>query len=83
MFSCMSLRVYVGKNQASRRYELEFFRVFASVLSAQFEAEGRDGVLLGHPLSRDNTYFQPDALLITSNSVVIVDFKNFDNAKIR
>ena len=83
MFSCMSLRVYAGKNQASRRYELEFFRVFASVLSAQFEAEGRDGVLLGHPLSRDNTRFQPDALLITSNSVVLVDFKNFDNARIR
>lgn len=79
----MALKVYAGRNQASRRYELEFFRAFASVLSAQFDAEGREGVLLGHPLSKDNRYFQPDALLITSNSVVIVDFKNFDNARIR
>jgi hypothetical protein len=79
----MTLRVYVGKNQASRRYELEFFRSFASVLSGQFEAEGRSGVLLGHPRSRDKEYFQPDALLVTANSVMIVDFKKYGDAKIR
>ena len=79
----MALRVYYGRNQASRSYELKFFRAFASTLSAQFVAEGIDGVLLGHPESKDNPYFKPDALLVTQSRAVIIDFKNFDKARIK
>ena len=79
----MALKVYYGKNQASRSYELKFFRAFASTLSAQFSSEGIDGVLLGHPESRDNSYFKPDALLVTASRAIIIDFKNFDNARIK
>ena len=79
----MALKVYYGRNQASRSYELKFFRAFASTLSAQFVAEGIDGVLLGHPESKDNPYFKPDALLVTQSRAVIIDFKNFDKARIK
>jgi hypothetical protein len=76
----MGLRVFQGKHQASRRYENEFFRVFASDLSARFEAKKFVGVLLGHPAAKDSPDFKPDALLITENSLTIVDFKNFKGA---
>ncbi len=39
----MSFKVYAGESQASRTYELKFFREFAGILAAQFEEEGRDG----------------------------------------
>ena len=74
----MGLRVFEGKHQASRAYENEFFRAFASTLSAIFDSKGYEGILLGHPRSLDKDWFKPDALLVTHNSVVIVDFKNFD-----
>jgi hypothetical protein len=79
----MSFKVYAGESQASRTYELKFFREFAGILAAQFEEEGRDGVLLGHPLSKDDKYFKPDVLLITARSVVIIDFKNESGATIK
>lgn len=79
----MSLGVYVGSHQASRRYENQFFRQFASTLSGQFEDEGWEGALLGHPESKDNKFFQPDALVLTSRGVVIIDFKNFDKTTVR
>jgi hypothetical protein len=75
----MGLKVFEGKNQASRSYENEFFRAFASTLAAIFDQKGYEGVLLGHPRSLDNKYFQPDCLLITRNSILIIDFKKFDN----
>lgn len=75
----MGLRVFEGKHQASRSYENEFFRAFASTLSAIFDSKGYEGILLGHPRSLDDEWFQPDALLLTQNSVLIVDFKNFDD----
>jgi hypothetical protein len=75
----MGLRVFEGKHQASRAYENEFFRAFATTVSAIFDSKGYEGILLGHPRSLDKDWFKPDALLITHNSVLIVDFKNFDN----
>jgi len=78
----MSFKVYAGKSQASKTYELKFFRQFAGILAAQFKQEGRDGVLLGHPLSKDDEYFRPDVLLITAHRIVIIDFKNENDATI-
>ena len=75
----MGLRVFEGKHQASRSYENEFFRAFASTLSSIFNSKGYEGILLGHPRSLDDEWFLPDALLLTHNSVLIVDFKNFDD----
>lgn len=54
MFSVMGFGVYREKNMASRKYELEFFQECATALAAQFKDQPRDGVLLGHPLSKDN-----------------------------
>lgn len=75
----MGLKVFEGKHQASRSFENEFFRAFASTLAAIFESKGYKGILLGHPRSLDDEWFQPDALLLTENSAIIIDFKNFDD----
>ncbi len=71
------MRVFQGKHQASKRYENEFFRVFTAHLSVLFEAKDFEGVLLGHPAAKDSPDFKPDALLITHDSLTIIDFKNY------
>jgi len=65
----MGLEVYRGKNQANRKYELEFFREFAATLTTQFKDQRRDGVLLGHPLSTYNpNRFKPWTATVFSDS---------------
>ena len=78
--ACMGLKVFSGAKQANRSYENKFFRVFSSNLSALFKEKNYNGILLGHPKSRENRWLQPDALLITTDSITIIDFKNFDQS---
>lgn len=73
----MSLKVYKG-DEASRDYENDFFREFASNLVELFDSENLDGILVGHPKVPANKYLKPDCVLITENRLVIIDFKNHD-----
>ena len=70
----MGLKVFKG-DEASRDYENDFFREFASNLKEMFKAEDLDGILIGHPVVKGNSRLKPDCVLITKNRVVIVDFK--------
>lgn len=74
------LKVYVGQNQANKQYENSFFRSFANTLSAVFQEEQRNGILIGHPSSIDDKDLMMDCLLITQHSLLIIEFKKRDQA---
>lgn len=69
----------VRKNTFARSYENTFFREFARELSKRFEAKGIEGLLLGSPFCEVEERLQIDALLITSNVICIIDFKNYSH----
>ncbi|MBQ7201907.1 NERD domain-containing protein [Candidatus Saccharibacteria bacterium] len=71
----MGLDIYWG-GEASRDYEYDFFREFASNLFEMFKEEELDGILIGHPVVPSNVYLKPDCVLITKNRLVLIDFKN-------
>ncbi len=67
----------VRKNTFARSYENTFFREFSRVLSRRFEEKGFNGLLLGSPFCEEEEKLQIDALLITTNAICIIDFKNY------
>lgn len=67
----------VRKNTFSRSYENTFFREFSRELSQKFEEKGFNGLLLGSPFCEVEERLQIDALLITTNAICIIDFKNY------
>lgn len=71
----MALKVFKG-DEASRDYENDFFREFSSNLVQMFKEENLDGILIGHPEVPTKKYLKPDCVLITSNRLLIIDFKN-------
>lgn len=75
----MSLKVYYGK--ADRLYENTFFRPFASQVSALFEKQNLEGILLGFPVTDLDPYFRPDAILFTPHAALIIDFKHYTDTK--
>lgn len=69
------MNVYWTTESASKPHEVEFFPEFVDQVGAIFEHLKLDGVLIGWPRYEGSKYFQPDALVITKNVVLIVDFK--------
>ena len=69
------LQIYKG--EANRSHENTFFRYFATKLVALFERNSMDGVLFGMPKSLIWDDLQIDALLITKNTITIIDFKDY------
>lgn len=67
----------VRKNTFSRSYENSFFREFSKNLFNAFKERNFDGVLIGSPECVVDERLQIDALLLTSNVVCIIDFKNY------
>lgn len=67
----------VRKNTFSRSYENSFFREFSKNLFNTFKEKNFNGVLIGSPECIADERLQIDALLLTSNVVCIIDFKNF------
>jgi len=67
----------IRKNTFSKNYENSFFREFSRYLYNSFKERNLSGVLIGSPLCEVDERLQIDALLITSNVVCIIDFKNF------
>ena len=70
----------VRKNTFARSYENTFFREFSRELSKRFEQRGIEGLLLGSPFCEVEERLQIDALLITSNVICIIDFKNYSQS---
>lgn len=82
--------VVVKYGQADKAHENEFFRYFAKSIKAYFEKKGIRACLLGMPTCLVNDRLQIDALLITSKTITVVDFKDYggqlllpDEAKFR
>jgi hypothetical protein len=67
----------IRKNSFSKSYENEFFRLLAIRLGALFEQKNWDGILIGSPVCTVFENLQIDVLLVTKNSIVIIDLKNF------
>ncbi|MBV5321394.1 MAG: NERD domain-containing protein [Sulfuricurvum sp.] len=67
----------VRKNTFSRSYENTFFRDFSRELSKKFADKSINGLLIGSPFCEVEERLQIDALLITTNVICIIDFKNF------
>jgi hypothetical protein len=72
----------IRKGKAAKNYENSFFREFSKHLYNKFKEKNLVGVLIGNPFCEVDERLQIDALLITSNVVCIIDFKNF-NGKIK
>jgi len=70
----------VRRGLSVRSYENTFFREFAQNLSMLFERYGLNGVLIGNSICTQSENLQIDGLLVTNNTVCIIDFKNFGGA---
>lgn len=67
----------IRKNSFSQNYENSFFRTFSKDLYKKFEQKNLEGVLIGSPFCSMDERLQIDALLITYNSICLIDFKNY------
>lgn len=75
----MSLKVYYGK--ADRLYENTFFRSFVSQVSALFERNNIEGILLGFAETDLNSALKPDVVIFTANVALIVEIKHYPDTK--
>lgn len=69
--------VCVRYGLADKPHENEFFRYFAKSVKAYFEQKGIRALLIGMPKCLKQEKLQIDALLLTDNKMVIVDFKSY------
>lgn len=67
----------VRKNTFARSHENVFFREFSKHLFNAFKEKNIEGLLIGSPSCEVDERLQIDALLITSNVVCIIDFKDY------
>ena len=62
---------------AARSYENTFFREFSKNLNILFDEYSIDGLLIGNSECEISESLKIDCLLITSNAILIIDFKNY------
>ena len=67
----------IRKGTAAKSYENTFFREFADKLNRLFEKYSLPGLLIANSECESENRLQIDALLVTTNAVCIIDFKNF------
>lgn len=67
----------IRKGTATKNYENTFFREFADNLKKMFDKYSLDGLLIANSECEAEKRLQIDALLVTENAVLIIDFKNF------
>lgn len=67
----------VRKNNFSKNYENIYFRNFSQKLAHVFKEKSISGLLIGCPLCEVDERLKIDALLITTNVICIIDFKNY------
>lgn len=68
----------IRKGTASKNYENTFFREFAENLKNLFDKYSLEGLLIANSECESEKRLQIDALLLTTNAVCIIDFKNFE-----
>lgn len=67
----------IKRGTATRSYENTFFREFAKNLERLFEKYSMDGLLIANSMCEVSPNLQIDSLLITKNTICLIDFKNF------
>ena len=67
----------IRRGIATRSYENSFFREFAHNLSKMFERYSIDGILIASSECEASPNLKIDVLLVTRQTVCIIDFKNF------
>ena len=68
----------IRRGNAARSYENTFFREFSKNLAAMFDKYSLDGLLIANSECEAEPRLQIDALLITANTICLIDFKNFE-----
>jgi hypothetical protein len=68
----------IRRGNAARSYENTFFREFSKNLAALFDKYSLDGLLIANSECEAEPKLQIDALLITANTICLIDFKNFE-----
>ena len=68
----------IRRGTAARSYENTCFREFSKNLSALFEKYSLDGLLIANSECEAEPRLQIDALLITANTICLIDFRNFE-----
>lgn len=68
----------IRRGTAARSYENTFFREFSKNLAALFDKYSLDGLLIANSECAVEPRLQIDALLITANTICLIDFKNFE-----
>ena len=69
--------VVVRYGVADRAHENEFFRYFAKSIKTYFDEKKIPALLIGMPECKVDSRLQIDALLLTENTVTIIDFKDY------
>lgn len=67
----------IRRGTAIRSYENVFFRDFAKNLEKLFERYSMDGLLIANSMCEASANLQIDCLLITENTICLIDLKNF------
>ncbi len=67
----------IRRGTATRSYENTFFREFAKNLEKLFEKYLMDGLLIANSMCEVSPNLQIDSLLITENTICLIDLKNF------
>jgi hypothetical protein len=62
---------------AVRSYENTFFREFSKNLNTLFDEYSIDGLLIGNSECEISESLKIDCLLITTNAILLIDFKNY------
>lgn len=68
----------IRRGNAARSYENTFFREFSKNLAALFDKYSLDGLLIANSECEAEPRLQIDVLLITANTICLIDFKNFE-----
>jgi hypothetical protein len=69
--------VVVRHGVADRAHENEFFRYFAKSIKTYFDKKKIPALLIGMPECKVDSRLQIDAILLTENTVTIIDFKDY------
>ena len=69
-------KLEIRRGVASKSFENTFFREFAKELEKMFNEESIEGLLIGFPACKVEKTLQIDVLLITTNTIFLIDLKS-------
>lgn len=71
----MGLKIFFNKTN-NLHENVQFNRVVKRLIPF-FEEQGWDGLLIGNPSNEDYPRFRADAILLYTNGIIIIDFKDY------